>query len=122
MLRTWTITAVLALGLAAPALAQTAAPPLPAPALDDNSPPQAFIDAAMKAIAVGHLGEAQEAIERAESRALDRSVKPSLAGQPSQQPLVQQLSQARQALSAGDKLQAVQLLQAAAANPSAKAD
>lgn len=122
--------AALGMLLAGPALAQTqpqaqaTAPsppmaPLPAPALDDNAPPQAFIQAAIHAIAAGRAGEAQEAIERAESRALDRSVKPSLARDPSQQPLVQQLSQARQALASGDRLRAVTLLQAAAQNKEA---
>ena len=121
--------AVLGVLLAGPALAQTAPPspsppplaPLPAPALDENAPPKAFIDAALHAVAAGRIGEAQEAIERAESRALDRDVKPSQAGNPSQQPLVQQLSQARQALSAGDRMRAVTLLQAAAANTQATA-
>ena len=122
--------AVLGVLLAGPALAQTTpqtppAPPplapLPTPALDENAPPKAFIDAALRAIAAGRTGEAQEAIERAESRALIRSVKPSQAGNPSQQPLVQQLIQARQALGARDRMRAVTLLQAAAKTPEATA-
>ncbi len=108
--------------LAGPALAQTAQAPLPVPALDENAPPKAFIDAALRAIAAGRTGEAQEAIERAESRALIRSVKPSQAGNPSQQPLVQQLSQARQALAAGDRMRAVTILQAAAQSPQSSAN
>lgn len=118
--------AALATLLAAPALAQgtpqtppAVASPLPTPAIDENAPPQAFIEAALHALATGRVAEAQEAIERAETRLLARAVKPSLADQPSQQPLVQQLSQARQALAAGDKLGAVGLLEAAAKNPEA---
>ena len=122
-------TAVLLSLAALPALAQTTpapAPALPAPVLNDmapgdSAPPQAFIAAALHAIATGRLGAAGEAIERAESRALDRAVKPSLAGQPSVQPLVQQLSAARTALAAGDRLRAVTLLEAATKAPEAAA-
>src|SRR5271168_233025 len=94
-------------------------PKLPAPAVDPNAPPAAYVKAAQGAIAAGRLGEAQEAIERAESRALDRSVRPSRAGEPSRQLLVQQLSQARQALAAGNKAGAMNLLAQALANPNA---
>lgn len=95
------------------------APSLPVPMISDDAPPSAFLKAAANAIAAGHTGEAQEAMERAESRALDRSVRPSRAGEPSRQKLVQQISQARQALAAGDKMTALQLVQAAAAEPEA---
>lgn len=108
---------------AVPALAQsdTLATRLPAPPVDDNAAPIAFIQAATQALAAGRVAEAQEAIERAESRALDRPVRPSLADKPSQQPLVQQLNQARQALASGDKMQAMTLLEVAAKNPEASA-
>ena len=95
-------------------------PSLPTPAVGEDAPPAAFIRSAIAAISAGRLGEAQEAIERAESRALDRSVRPSTAGQPSQQSLVQQLSAARQALGTGDKAGTLRLLQQADANPEAK--
>jgi len=96
-------------------------PQLPTPFVDPNASPATFMKAALAAIAAGHLGEAQEAIERAESRALDRSVRPSKAGQPSQQTLVHLLADARHALSAGDKGGALRILQAALANPEATA-
>jgi hypothetical protein len=111
--------AILAALATAPAFAQTAQPPLPAPMIDPNAPPRTFIEAARHALAAGRTEEAQEAIERAESRALDRAVKPSLARDPSRQPLVLQLSQARQALAAGDRMRAITLLDAAAGNPEA---
>jgi hypothetical protein len=95
------------------------APQLPAPPVGDDAPPAAFVQAAQAAIAAGRLGEAQEAIERAESRALDRSVRPSKAGEPSRQPLVQQLAQARQMLGAGDKVGAMLKLDQALKNPEA---
>jgi hypothetical protein len=94
-------------------------PQLPAPAVSDAAPPAAFVRAAQAAIAAGRLGEAQEAIERAESRALDRTVRPSRATVPSHQPLVQQLAQARQLLGAGDRMGALRMLDRALANPEA---
>ena len=97
----------------------TWSPALPVPMVEDNAPPSAFLEAAVRALAAGRTGEAQEAMERAESRALDRSVRPSRAGQPSKQSLVTQIAQARQALSAGDKLGALMLVRQAAANPDA---
>jgi hypothetical protein len=144
MLRSCTIAALCALAIA-PAVAQTPAgtvggsqptsmvptntgpadtrtlwsPQLPVPAVGEDAPPAAFVKSAQAAIAAGRLGEAQEAIERAESRALDRSVRPSKAGTPSRQPLVQQLAQARQLLGAGDRMGALRMLNQALANPEA---
>jgi hypothetical protein len=144
MLRSCAFAAVLALAVA-PALAQTTqdtgggseplstqptnigpgtthtlwSPQLPTPGVADNAPPAAFVKAAQAAIAAGRLGEAQEAIERAESRALDRSVRPSRANNPSRQPLVQQLAQARQLLGGGDRMGALHMLEQALANPEA---
>jgi hypothetical protein len=111
--------AVVLAGLAAPAAAQTLAPAdapslpgvrLPTPEVDENAPPSAFLNAARLAIAAGRDGEALEALERAESRALDRSVRPSRAGVPSPQPLVARIAQARAALAGGDRMQTLQLI------------
>jgi hypothetical protein len=113
----------------APAQAGAAAQPdgvpltgLPAPAVDDDAPPVAFLDAARRAIAANRTGEAQEALERAESRVLSRPVKPSKAGEPSTQKLVKEIAQARQALGEGDRLRAVQLIETAMALPEASAE
>jgi len=95
------------------------APQLPVPAVSTDAAPKLFVQAAQAAIAAGRLGEAQEAIERAESRVLDRSVVPSRAGEASGQSLVRQLAQARQALAGGDRMAALQSLADAAANPEA---
>jgi hypothetical protein len=94
-------------------------PSLPVPPIDDEAPPSAFLDAAQKAIAANRTGEAQEALERAESRALSRSVRPSRAGEPSRQPLVQQIAKARAALGTGDRLGSLRIIQAAMADPEA---
>lgn len=79
------------------------APRLPTPSAGDDASPRGFLEAASRALTLGRTGEAQEALERAESRLLDRSVAPSRAGQPSQQALVTELQQARQALAADDR-------------------
>jgi hypothetical protein len=94
-------------------------PKLPTPGVSEDAPPSAFVQAAQAAITAGRLGEAQEAIERAESRALDRSVRPSRVNDPSHQPLVQQLAQARQLLAGGDRTGAMRMLDQALANPDA---
>jgi hypothetical protein len=93
---------------------------LPEPAIDPNAPPAAFIEDARQALAAGRTGEAQEAIERAESRVLNRAVAPSLASTPSHQPLVQQLRDARMALGSGDKPRTMEILADALNNPEAK--
>ena len=110
---------VLLAALAVPAGAQVPPPAseagvpgqrLPVPAVDDNAAPAAFLDAARVAIAAGRLPEATEALERAESRALVRSVRPSMASQPSRQPEVALIAGARQALAAGDRMRALELI------------
>ena len=115
--------AVLA-GLSVPAAAQPLAPAnaapsygvrLPTPEVDEDAPPSAFLNAARLAIAAGRDGEALEALERAESRALDRSVRPSRAGVPSPQPLVARIAEARAALAGGDRMQTLQLIDQALA-------
>lgn len=88
---------------------------LPVPQVDENAPASVFLDAARRALAAGRGGEAQEALERAESRALDRSVRPSRAGQPSQQPVVADIAAAREALAAGDRMRVLELIDAAIA-------
>lgn len=94
-------------------------PKLPAPMIGEDAPPADFLVAARNAIAANRLAEAQEALERAESRALDRAVRPSVARQPSGQPLVKQITAARQALGGGDRARALHLIDVALHNPDA---
>ena len=68
----------------------------------------------------GAAGEAQEALERAESRALSRSVRPSRAGQPSRQPVVERISAARAGAGTGDRLRVLQLIDEALAAEAAE--
>ncbi len=105
---------MLALLLAAPAMAQIR---LPDPPVADQAPPSAFVAAARTAIAAGRGGEAMEAIERAESRVLVRSVRPSRASAQSEQALVRLLAEARGALARGDRAGALDRLADVMANP-----
>ncbi len=86
------------------------APRLPTPSAGDDSSPRAFLEAAQRALTLGRTGEAQEALERAESRLLDRSVPPSRADAPSAQPMVAEVGDARRALAAGDRAHSQQII------------
>jgi hypothetical protein len=67
-----------------------------------NAGPRGYLRDADHALAMNHTGEAQQALEMAETRLLDRSTPVDAAGRPSQDPMVQQVSRARRALGAGD--------------------
>ena len=84
---------------------------LPIPSVADDSA-QSYLKAARSALAAGKTGMAQEALERAESRLLDRDVAPSQAASPSSDPSVTAISQILQNLGAGKKAEALQLLDA----------
>lgn len=86
------------------------APRLPTPNAGEDASPRGFLESAQRALTLGRTGEAQEALERAESRLLDRSVAPSRADVPSAQTAVAQVGEARRALAAGDRSQAQQLI------------
>lgn len=103
----------------APGPAAVIVPSLPAPPVAEDAPPGLFLQAAAQALAAGRTGEAVEALERAESRALDRAVRPSLANVPDRKPLVQQIAAARAALASGDRGRAMELIQAAIHDPEA---
>src|SRR5262249_42495878 len=50
------------------------APVLPSPVVGEDAPVQAYLQAARSALVAGRTGEAQQALEMAQTRALDRSV------------------------------------------------
>jgi hypothetical protein len=91
------------------------APPLPAPPVADDSGPAAFLRAARVALAGGRSGEAQEALERAESRLLDRSVPYGHEGDQDMSRVVAEVAQARRALGSGNTPRALQLVDTALA-------
>lgn len=105
-----------ALAITSPALAQSEPQPrlaLPDPPVADNAPIGAFLRAAQTALITGRLGEAQEALERAQTRMLDRSVPLFQTNNPSQDPGVTAVTQALRALAAGDREATLRHIQAA---------
>src|ERR1700733_7180016 len=73
----------------------TIAPALLAPALSDNTSPLELMDFARDALAHRRTGEAQEAVKRAEACALDSAVPLFQTEKPVEDPLVNQIRQAR---------------------------
>lgn len=78
----------------------TIAPTLPTPPTGGG--PEHYIHAAQRALVRHQSGEAQQAIEMAETRLLDRSVIAGQTNVPTDNPMVASLEQARQALGRHD--------------------
>ena len=78
------------------------APALPAPSVGPDATADQLLQAAKMSLDEHHSGAAQEALERAETRLLDRSTAPSAAGSPDQRPRVQAISQALSAIGRHD--------------------
>jgi len=91
----------------------TIAPNLPSPNIGEGASPRRYLEAARTALLVGRTGEAQQALEMAETRALDRSVPLFQTGVPSKSPLVGEIQQALDALGRGDRAGAVRIVEAA---------
>jgi hypothetical protein len=83
------------------------APNLPAPATDTLP---GLLATARQDLATGQTGAAQEALERAETRALDRSIPAGTQNIPDDGRMVRRISQARQALAAGNLAGAIQII------------
>jgi hypothetical protein len=98
----------------------TVAAALPSPNLPEGSRPSDALRAAQGALAVGHTGEAQEALEMAETRMLDRSVALGQTNNPSDNPTVRQISQALQALAANDRATCMRWIQTAIGSATAQ--
>lgn len=80
----------------------TIAPRLPAPAGGPNASAGTFLSDAQRALNAGQTGRAQEALERAETAMLQRSVPATMADSPSEAPDVTQVKMARDALANRD--------------------
>jgi hypothetical protein len=89
------------------------APNLPSPSVGPNAGPVDFLRAAQSALQAGRTGEAQQSLEMAQTRLLDRSVPMGQTNNPSDNPAVMQISQALRALASGDRAQTMQLIQSA---------
>jgi hypothetical protein len=78
------------------------APHFPSPKLGENASPASYLKAAETALNQHQSGEADQALEMAETRLLDRSTPVADASQPDQSGMVRQVSDARQALARKD--------------------
>ena len=85
------------------------APRLPTPPAGDDATIRQYLLDARQALAEGRTGTAQEALERAETRMLDRAVPAPRLHQPNRSPLVEQVAAARQALGTNDTNRALQI-------------
>ena len=83
------------------------APNLPGPQSDEIG---ALLAEARTDLQAGRTGAAQEALERAETRALDRSIPVGTERVPAQDPLVDATGQARTALASGDRRGAIAII------------
>lgn len=94
----------------------TIAPRLPVPSTAADASPQQLLAAAQQALRQHRTGAAQEALERAETRMLDRS---SMADgvMPSDNPMVKQVADARMALGRRDMAGANQAISQALGTP-----
>ncbi len=90
-------------------------PALPVPPTPPSDPPREFLLAARIAVLAGRTGEAQEALECAETRLLDRVTPPSLIAVPDGQRVVQDIAAAWRALAAHDRAAAISAIDAALA-------
>ena len=85
------------------------APNLPSPPLGEDASPHDYLVAARDALAAGRTGEAQQAMEMAETRALIRSVPRSAMGAPIEDPFVAIIKDALHALTAGDRTRSLSI-------------
>jgi len=89
------------------------APNLPSPVLGPDAGPVDYLRAAQASLQAGRTGEAQQSLEMAQTRLLDRSVPLGQTNTPSDNPAVTQVSQALRALAAHDRALTMQLIQSA---------
>lgn len=87
---------------------------LPEPALAADSDPVAFLRAARGAIAAGRTGEAQAALEMAETRLLSRTVDAGREREPSDDLAVRHIADSIRALAARDRVTALRYIEFAA--------
>jgi hypothetical protein len=88
----------------------TIAPTPPEPNVGPDATVAQLLTAAEQSLATGQTGTADEALEQAETQLLTRSVLATQADAVSQDPVVTQISQARQALGSGNKAGTMQII------------
>jgi hypothetical protein len=92
------------------------APTLPSPGLSTDAGPHDYLRAARTSLAAGRTGEAQQALEMAETRTLDRVVPSDQASVPDDNNAVTQIRDALHALGNGDRKHAMDLIDQALAS------
>jgi hypothetical protein len=92
------------------------APTLPQPGLGEDSGPYDYLRAARAAITAGRTGEAQQSLEMAQTRSLDRSVAPGQSIAATDSPFIGQIRAALGALATGDRTRAIALIDVALAS------
>lgn len=93
------------------------APRLPTPPGGQDATVRRYLLDAQQALHAGRSGEAQEALERAETRLLDRTTLAGRANTPDANPRVRTITDALHALAAGNRTAALQIVDAALAEP-----
>ena len=91
------------------------APTLPMATVGDDAASRDYLKAVRASLVAGHTGQAQQSLEMAETRVLDRSVRQGETDTPSHSQLVSRIREARHALGGGDRTQAIQLIDLALA-------
>jgi hypothetical protein len=91
------------------------APTLPSPGLSANAGPHDYLRVARTSLAAGRTGEAQQALEMAETRTLDGVVLSPQAGAQDGNKSVTQIRDALHALGQGDRARAMDLIDQALA-------
>ena len=86
------------------------APSLPGPPVPFSEPLRVLLEAARRALVAGRTGEAQEALERAETRLLSVPAVPVQARLPDSQQAVLAIGAARRALAAHDRQGAIRAI------------
>ncbi len=91
------------------------APTLPPSQLGENAATHDYLLSARASLVTGRTGQAQQSLEMAETRELDRSVGQGQTNTPSGSPLVSRIREARHALGHGDRKHTIELIDLALA-------
>jgi hypothetical protein len=89
------------------------APTLPPSSVGTNATVVDYLRAARASLMAGETGQTQQSLEMAETRALDRSVPMGTTDSPDPSGLIARIRDARHALGAGDRQQAIQIIDSA---------
>jgi hypothetical protein len=92
------------------------APTLPPSSVGENATVRDYLAAARASLVAGRTGQAQQSLEMAETRALDRSIVPDQVGVPSGSQFISRIGDARRALGNGDSAKAIASIDLALSN------